>query len=58
VLGGFPELYANPDIHPVAFQNFHLPKYLDSDVRSLTNVGRLRDSRDFCAPVHSVLETC
>src|ERR1700719_922828 len=40
VRGGFPELYANPD-------NSHLATYLERDVRSLTNVGSLRDFERF-----------
>ena len=43
VRGGFPELYANLDIDPVAFYNSYLATYLERDVRSLTNVGSLRD---------------
>jgi hypothetical protein len=40
VRGGFPELYANPDIDSGAFYNSYLATYLERDVRSLTNVGR------------------
>lgn len=47
VRGGFPELYANPDIDPVAFYNSYLATYLERDVRSLTNVGSLRDFERF-----------
>src|SRR5271156_2021520 len=36
VRGGFPELYANPDIDPVAFYNSYIATYLERDVRSLT----------------------
>src|SRR5216683_1827922 len=43
VRGGFPELYANPDIDSVAFYNSYLATYLERDVRALTNVGSLRD---------------
>ncbi len=35
VHGGFPELYANPDIDSVAFYNSYLATYLERDVRSL-----------------------
>ncbi|MGA2251476.1 ATP-binding protein [Terracidiphilus sp.] len=45
--GGFPELYANPDIDLVAFYNSYLATYLERDVRLLTNVGSLRDFERF-----------
>ena len=47
VRGGFPELYANPDIDSVAFYNSYLSTYLERDVRSLTNVGSLRHFERF-----------
>jgi uncharacterized protein len=47
VRGGFPELHANPDIDPVAFYNSYLATYLERDVRSLANVGSLRDFERF-----------
>jgi uncharacterized protein len=47
VRGGFPELYANPEIDPVAFYNSYLATYLERDVRSLANVGSLRDFERF-----------
>src|SRR5437660_7679140 len=47
VRGGFPELYANPDIDSAAFYNSYLAAYLERDVRSLTNVGSLRDFERF-----------
>jgi uncharacterized protein len=47
VRGGSPELYANPDIDSVAFYNSYLATYLERDVRSLTNVGSLRDFERF-----------
>src|SRR4030095_12852915 len=47
VRGGFPELYANPDIDHVAFYNSYLATYLERDVRSLANVGSLRDFERF-----------
>jgi uncharacterized protein len=53
VRGGFPELQANPDIDHVSFYNSHLSTYLERDVRSLANVGNLRDFERFlraCAP--------
>ncbi len=47
VRGGFPELYANPDIDSAAFYNSYLATYLERDVRSLANVGSLRDFERF-----------
>jgi uncharacterized protein len=47
VRGGFPELSANPDIDAVAFHNSYLATYLERDVRSLANVGSLRDFERF-----------
>src|SRR5580692_9312945 len=38
VRGGFPEIYANPDIDWVAFYNSYLATYLERDVRALANV--------------------
>jgi len=34
---------SNPDIDVVAFYNSYLATYLERDVRSLANVGSLRD---------------
>lgn len=45
--GGFPELYANPDIDLIAYYNSYIATYLERDVRSLTNVGSLRDFERF-----------
>ncbi|MGB1110654.1 MAG: ATP-binding protein [Gammaproteobacteria bacterium] len=45
--GGFPELWANPDIDARAFNNAYLATYLERDVRSLTQVGSLRDFERF-----------
>lgn len=47
VRGGFPELHANPDIDAVAFYSSYLATYLERDVRSLANVGSLRDFERF-----------
>ncbi len=47
VRGGFPELHANQDIDPVAFYNSYLATYLERDVRSLAEVGNLRDFERF-----------
>ena len=45
--GGYPELHANPDIDTAAFYNSYLATYLERDVRSLANVGSLRDFERF-----------
>ncbi len=47
VRGGFPELWANRDIDPVAFYNSYLATYLERDVRALANIGSLRDFERF-----------
>ena len=47
VRGGFPELHANRDIDYVSFYNSYLATYLERDVRSLANVGSLRDFERF-----------
>ena len=47
VRGGFPEPHANPDIDHVAFYSSYLATYLERDVRSLANVGSLRDFERF-----------
>jgi len=47
VRGGFPELQANLGIDHVAFYNSYLATYLERDVRSLANVGNLRDFERF-----------
>ena len=47
VRGGFPEVCANPEIDHVAFYNSYLATYLERDVRSLANVGSLRDFERF-----------
>ncbi len=47
VRGGFPELHANPDIDALGFYNSYLATYLERDVRSLANVGSLRDFERF-----------
>lgn len=47
VRGGFPELYANPEIDSAAFYNSYLATYLERDVRALANVGSLRDFERF-----------
>jgi len=47
VRGGFPELHANPEIDFRAFYNSYLATYLERDVRSLANIGSLRDFERF-----------
>jgi hypothetical protein len=47
VHGGFPELHADPEIDHVAFYNSYLATYLERDLRSLANVGSLRDFERF-----------
>jgi predicted AAA+ superfamily ATPase len=47
VRGGFPELYANLDIDSNAFYSSYLATYLERDVRSVANVGSLRDFERF-----------
>jgi uncharacterized protein len=47
VRGGFPELYANPEIDSAAYYNSYLATYLERDVRSLAHVGSLRDFERF-----------
>ena len=45
--GGFPELHANLEIDGPAFYASYLATYLERDVRSLANVGSLRDFERF-----------
>lgn len=47
VRGGFPELHANPEIDSTTFYSSYLATYLERDVRSLANVGSLRDFERF-----------
>lgn len=47
VRGGFPELHANPEIDTAGFYSSYLATYLERDVRSLANVGSLRDFERF-----------
>ena len=48
IRGGFPELFGNLDIDGATFYNSYLATYLERDVRTLANVGRLRDFERFC----------
>ena len=43
----FAELYANPDIDHLTLYNSYLATYLERDVRTLANVGNLRDFERF-----------
>jgi uncharacterized protein len=47
VRGGMPELHAHGDLDVVSFQNSYLATYLERDVRTLANVGSLRDFERF-----------
>jgi uncharacterized protein len=47
VRGGFPELYANREIDGDIYYNSYLATYLERDVRSLAQVGSLRDFERF-----------
>jgi len=41
--GGYPELYARPEIDPAFWYASYLSAYLERDVRNILNVGSLRD---------------
>jgi predicted AAA+ superfamily ATPase len=45
--GGYPELWAEPDLDPQEFFASYLATYLERDVRSLLRVGSLRDFERF-----------
>ncbi|HEY0882038.1 MAG TPA: ATP-binding protein, partial [Archangium sp.] len=45
--GGFPELWATPTIIAADYYRSYLATYLERDVRSLVNVGSLRDFERF-----------
>lgn len=47
VRGGMPELHARKDLDLVSYQNSYLATYLERDVRTLANVGSLRDFERF-----------
>ncbi|MCP5525762.1 MAG: ATP-binding protein [Verrucomicrobiales bacterium] len=47
VRGGMPELHARKDLDVVSFHNSYLATYLERDVRTLANVGSLRDFERF-----------
>jgi uncharacterized protein len=45
--GGFPELWANPDIDTLTFYNAYMATYLERDVQALAPIGSLRDFERF-----------
>ena len=45
--GGFPELYARPEIDAAGFYRSYVATYLERDLRQLLNVMRLRDYERF-----------
>lgn len=47
VRGGFPELWAAPSLVAADYYRSYLATYLERDVRSLVNVGSLRDFERF-----------
>jgi predicted AAA+ superfamily ATPase len=47
VRGGFPELYARPEIDAAGFYRSYVATYLERDLRQLLNVTRLRDYERF-----------
>ena len=49
--GGFPELYAIPDLDPQHWYASYLATYLERDVRNILNVGSLRDFDRFLRAV-------
>lgn len=49
--GGYPELYARPEIDPHFWHAAYLATYLERDVRNILNVGSLRDFDRFLRAV-------
>lgn len=47
IRGGYPELYANPALDANEYYRSYLATYLERDVRSLLNIGSLRDFERF-----------
>lgn len=45
--GGFPELYANRQLESTQFYRSYVATYLERDLRSVLNVGHLRDFERF-----------
>jgi uncharacterized protein len=51
--GGYPELYAKPELEPHFWYGAYLTTYLERDVRNILNVGSLRDFDRFLRAVAS-----
>jgi len=51
--GGYPELYAKPEINPEFWYGAYLSTYLERDVRNILQVGSLRDFDRFLRAVAS-----
>lgn len=51
--GGYPELYARPEIDPSFWYGSYLSTYLERDVRNILNIGSLRDFDRFLRAVAS-----
>ncbi len=47
VRGMYPELWRQPELHPVDFYSSYLSTYLERDVRQILNVASLRDFERF-----------
>jgi hypothetical protein len=47
VRGGFPELWARPELDPLSFYRSYVATYLERDVRTLLRVHQLRDFERF-----------
>lgn len=47
IRGGYPELYANPELDPAVYYRSYMSTYLERDVRQLLNVTSLRDFERF-----------
>jgi predicted AAA+ superfamily ATPase len=45
--GGWPELTVDPEIHPSDWYGSYLQTYIERDVRTLHNIGNLRDFQRF-----------
>jgi uncharacterized protein len=51
IKGGYPELFANPEINAQFWYSSYLSTYLERDVRNILNVGSLRDFNRFIRAV-------
>lgn len=47
IRGGFPELYAKPELDPYGFHQSYVATYLERDLRAQLQVGNLRDFERF-----------